>query len=159
MTRIRLSRPLVKSLVGFLLLASACFLPSTALADGAAVTGQYRNLFKEYLNKTDAEIEARIQGAWQQLFAGDPNSEALYYPVAGDMAYVPDINSHDVRSEGLSYGMMIAVQLDRKTIDRLNELINPRTVSGARYNAATQTEIDTEEITFPPEGRSHASSI
>lgn len=39
-----------------------------------------------------------------------------------------------------------AVQLDRKTIDRLDELINPRTVSGARYNAATQTEIDTEEI-------------
>jgi aryl-alcohol dehydrogenase-like predicted oxidoreductase len=38
------------------------------------------------------------------------------------------------------------LQLDRKTLDRLNELINPRTVSGARYNAATQTEIDTEEI-------------
>jgi aryl-alcohol dehydrogenase-like predicted oxidoreductase len=38
------------------------------------------------------------------------------------------------------------ITLDRKTIDRLNELINPRTVSGARYNAATQKEIDTEEI-------------
>jgi len=38
------------------------------------------------------------------------------------------------------------LQLDRKTLDRLNELINPRMVSGARYNAATQTEIDTEEI-------------
>jgi len=98
----------------FLLLTSSFFLPAAFAASGAAVTGQYRNLFKEYLNKTDAEIEARIQGAWQQLFAGDPNSEALYYPVAGDMAYVPDINSHDVRSEGLSYGMMIAVQLDRK---------------------------------------------
>jgi aryl-alcohol dehydrogenase-like predicted oxidoreductase len=39
-----------------------------------------------------------------------------------------------------------AIRLDRHTIDRLNELINPRTVSGARYNAATQAEIDTEEI-------------
>ena len=39
-----------------------------------------------------------------------------------------------------------AIQLDRITIDRLDELINARTVSGARYNAATQTEIDTEEI-------------
>lgn len=38
------------------------------------------------------------------------------------------------------------VRLDRATIDRLNDLVNPRTVSGARYNAATQTEIDTEEI-------------
>ena len=37
-------------------------------------------------------------------------------------------------------------QIDQATIARLNELINPRTVSGARYNAATQTEIDTEEV-------------
>ena len=38
------------------------------------------------------------------------------------------------------------IRLDGATIDRLNALINPRTVSGARYNVATQTEIDTEEI-------------
>ena len=38
------------------------------------------------------------------------------------------------------------VQLDQRAIARLNELINPGTVSGARYNAATQTEIDTEEV-------------
>ena len=38
------------------------------------------------------------------------------------------------------------IQLDAPTIARLDELVNPRTVSGARYNAATQTEIDTEEI-------------
>ncbi|HET9797755.1 MAG TPA: glycosyl hydrolase family 8, partial [Gemmatimonadaceae bacterium] len=29
-------------------------------------------------------------------------------------AYLSDINNHDVRSEGMSYGMMIAVQMDRK---------------------------------------------
>ena len=40
----------------------------------------------------------------------------------------------------------VDVRLDQKTIARLDELVNPRTVSGARYNAATQTEIDTEEI-------------
>ena len=40
------------------------------------------------------------------------------------------------------------VRLDPGTIARLNTLVNPRTVSGARYNAATQTEIDTEEITM-----------
>ena len=40
------------------------------------------------------------------------------------------------------------IELDQRTIDRLNDLINPRTVSGARYNAATQTEIDTEEISL-----------
>lgn len=87
---------------------------SAAQPAGAAFTGAYRNLFKEYLGKTDAEIAARLQGAWRQLFAGDPDSEALYYPVPGGMAYVPDINNHDVRTEGLSYGMMIAVQLDQQ---------------------------------------------
>jgi len=29
---------------------------------------------------------------------------------------------------------------------KLNEAINPSTVSGARYNPAVQQEIDTEEI-------------
>jgi aryl-alcohol dehydrogenase-like predicted oxidoreductase len=38
------------------------------------------------------------------------------------------------------------IRLDQATIERLDALVNPRTVSGARYNAATQTEIDTEEI-------------
>ena len=51
------------------------------------------------------------------------------------------------------------VQLDARTLSRLNDLINTRTVSGARYNAATQTEIDTEEIVLPPEGGSHASPL
>ena len=40
----------------------------------------------------------------------------------------------------------VDVRLDAAAMAILNDLINPRTVSGARYNAATQTEIDTEEI-------------
>lgn len=102
-------RRLLLLTLGFTLAAAPAF------ADGATTTGQYRNLFKEYLGKSDAEIEARVQGAWRQLSEGDPDSQRLYYPVAGDMAYVPDINNNDVRSEGLSYGMMICVQLDRRT--------------------------------------------
>ena len=36
------------------------------------------------------------------------------------MAYIKDINNQDVRTEGMSYGMMIAVQLDKKNeFDRL----------------------------------------
>ena len=37
------------------------------------------------------------------------------------------------------------VRLSPDTLARLNELINPSTVSGARYNATVQQEIDTEE--------------
>jgi aryl-alcohol dehydrogenase-like predicted oxidoreductase len=39
-----------------------------------------------------------------------------------------------------------AITLSAGTLERLDALVNPRTVSGARYNAATQAEIDTEEI-------------
>ena len=40
----------------------------------------------------------------------------------------------------------VDVRLDSAAIARLDAAINPGTVSGARYNAATQTEIDTEEV-------------
>lgn len=73
-----------------------------------------RNLFTEQLGKSKTEIDAKIGAAWQQLFYGNDDTQRLYYPVAGDMAYVADIASTDVRSEGMSYGMMIAVQLDKR---------------------------------------------
>jgi aryl-alcohol dehydrogenase-like predicted oxidoreductase len=38
------------------------------------------------------------------------------------------------------------LQLDGTTLKRFDALINRQTVSGARYNAATQAEIDTEEF-------------
>jgi oligosaccharide reducing-end xylanase len=84
--------------------------PST----GAFASGQYRNLFKEMLGKSDAEIQAKIEAAWQQLFYGNDDTQRVYYPVGEDMAYVLDTGNEDVRSEGMSYGMMIAVQLDKK---------------------------------------------
>ena len=52
----------MKRLLFFLILNSSFFLSGVAATPepaGAAVTGQYRNLFKEYLGKSDAEIAAR----------------------------------------------------------------------------------------------------
>lgn len=87
---------------------------------GSFHSGEYRNLFKEYLGKSDAEVQAKIDASWEQLFYGDDTSERVYYPVGEDMAYIEDIGNGDVRSEGMSYGMMIAVQLDKKEeFDRL----------------------------------------
>ncbi len=64
------------------------------------------------------KISAKIDAAFEQLFHGDPETQAVYYPAGqnanGPLAYLSDINNHDVRSEGMSYGMMIAVQLDKK---------------------------------------------
>ncbi|MFN2169510.1 MAG: glycosyl hydrolase family 8 [Anaerolineae bacterium] len=81
---------------------------------GAFETGRYRNLFVEMLGKSDAEVQAKLHAAWEQLFYGDDATERVYYPVGDDMAYVMDIGNDDVRSEGMSYGMMIAVQMDRQ---------------------------------------------
>jgi len=76
--------------------------------------GHCRDLFRELLGRNDAEVDAKISAAWNQFFHGDAETQRLFYPVDGAMAYVPDIANHDVRTEGLSYGMMICVQLDRQ---------------------------------------------
>lgn len=81
---------------------------------GAALTGEYPNLFATYLGKTDAEVTAKLDAAWHHFFRGDRETQSLYYPLDDGTAYVPDVNNNDVRSEGLSYGMMIAVQLDQQ---------------------------------------------
>lgn len=82
-------------------------------------TGKYRNLFRE-IGKTDAEICAKIDKAWRQLFYGDDARERVYYPVGSDTAYIKDVGNNDIRSEGMSYGMMLTVQLgQREEFDRL----------------------------------------
>jgi oligosaccharide reducing-end xylanase len=87
---------------------------------GAFESNEYSNLFVKYLSKSDAEIKTKINAAWDQLFYGNDNFERVYYPVGEDMAYIEDIGNSDVRTEGMSYGMMIAVQLDKKEeFDRL----------------------------------------
>jgi oligosaccharide reducing-end xylanase len=87
--------------------------PTPAAPIGAFEAGSYRNLFRER-GKSDAEIQAKLDAAWQQLFFGDHDTQRVYYPVGEDMAYIMDIGNGDVRSEGMSYGMMIAVQLDKQ---------------------------------------------
>ena len=94
--------------------AKVTSLPSPPPPSGAFSSGVYRNLFAEYLGKSEAEIQAKLGAAWNQLFYGDDSFERLYYPVGEDMAYIEDTGNGDVRSEGISYGMMIAVQLDRQ---------------------------------------------
>jgi oligosaccharide reducing-end xylanase len=74
----------------------------------------YRNLFSEYLGKSEAEIDAKLDQAWNHFFYGSDESQRIYYPVGEDMAYIYDVGSDDARSEGMSYGMMIAVQLDKQ---------------------------------------------
>ncbi|WP_438020198.1 glycosyl hydrolase family 8 [Sorangium sp. So ce315] len=90
---------------------------STPGGDGAVDTGEYRNLFVE-VGYTQEQVAAKLAAAWDSLFKGDPESESVYFGAgendSGPLAQIRDIASADVRSEGMSYGMMIAVQTDHK---------------------------------------------
>lgn len=87
---------------------------------GSYYTGTYQNLFDDLLGKSGSQVKARVDNAFAQLFNGNDTTERVYYPVEPDMAYIVDILHKDVRTEGMSYGMMIAVQLDKKAeFDRL----------------------------------------
>ena len=85
--------------------------------NGAYKTRQYRDLFAE-LGNSPAESRAKIEKAFQQLFHGDAQQERLYFETganaSGPLAYITDWANNDARSEGMSYGMMIAVQLNKK---------------------------------------------
>jgi len=76
----------------------------------------YRNLFLE-AGFSQPEIDQKVDRAYRDLFEG-PNP--IYFAVGDSMGYVSDIKNHDVRTEGVSYGMMIAVQLNKKDLfDRI----------------------------------------
>ena len=78
--------------------------------------GQYRNVFVE-MGYPASEVDAKLQEVFSDVFCG-PNK--VYFEVGDSMGYVSDVKNHDVRTEGMSYGMMVAVQLDKKDIfDRL----------------------------------------
>jgi oligosaccharide reducing-end xylanase len=92
--------------------------PATNDGTGAFRTGRYRDLFVEQLGRSPAESRARIEQAFQQLFHGDGQEQRVYFEnganANGTLAYVTDWANNDARTEGMSYGMMIAVQLGHK---------------------------------------------
>lgn len=89
----------------------------TNTRQGAFYTDRYRNVFAEY-GYSAAETSARLQAAWEAIF--EDEETRFYFPAGDDMGYMLDTGNHDVRTEGMSYGMMMAVQLGRKDIfDRL----------------------------------------
>ena len=103
--------------VSSLLLASTLTASATSAAPALSST---RNLFAELLGQSSAATAQKIDAGYRQLFHGRDDDQRLYFPVGPDMAYIADVGSNDVRTEGMSYGLMIAVQTDhRAEFDRL----------------------------------------
>ncbi len=94
-----------------LMLLAAC-----SVSIPAEAGGRYRNVFVE-MGYQPAEVDAKVKEVFNDVFHG-PNK--VYFEVGDTMGYVSDIKNHDARTEGMSYGMMIAVQMGEKDIfDRL----------------------------------------
>lgn len=84
--------------------------------EGAFTSGSYRNLFSE-LGYSEKQIDEKLQKMWYDLFEGP---ERIYFEFPDNTAIISDVKNHDARTEGMSYGMMIAVQFNKKDVfDRL----------------------------------------
>lgn len=71
---------------------------------------QYRNVFLEAGYGVE-EIEKRVEDTFWQIFYGP---DKFYYENEDGTGYVMDTGNYDVRTEGMSYAMMMCVQLGKK---------------------------------------------
>ena len=78
---------------------------------------QYPNLFAG-IGKREREIDEKLQKAFRAIF--EDEDERFYFEPDADHGYLLDTGNVDARTEGMSYGMMMAVQMDRRDLfDRL----------------------------------------
>lgn len=87
------------------------------MSRGAYYTNKYPNIFAE-AGISSQQIDKKINDTFNTLFFD--SDEKIYFEMGKDMGYMLDTGNNDARTEGMSYGMMMAVQMDRKDIfDRL----------------------------------------
>ena len=79
---------------------------------GAYYTDNYRNLFNEYLGISQQQTDQKMEQIWNHFFVNEKTK--VYYESDDNTAYIYDTGNQDVRTEGMSYGMMICVQLDKQ---------------------------------------------
>ncbi len=72
---------------------------------------EYRNVFLE-MGKTENEITSRLNDIFDEIFYGD--DRFFFETPDKTMGYLVDTGNIDTRTEGISYGMMMCVQLNRK---------------------------------------------
>lgn len=89
------------------------------MATGAFNTNHYTNRFLT-LGIDQQRINEKINDTWEKLFTDKDPALQIYFEAEPDMGYVVDTGNNDVRTEGQSYGMMMAVQMnDQNVFDRI----------------------------------------
>lgn len=75
--------------------------------------------FLEDAGYEKSAIEKRVNDAWYTIFDSRSRNR-FYFDAPDNTGFMEDTGNIDARTEGMSYGMMMAVQMDRKDIfDRL----------------------------------------
>lgn len=100
---------------------------ATCQGSGALYSSRnYRNLFVDYGIASSADSQQKLQNAYNQLFVNGTSTQKVKFDTNDGMSYILNDKTgenaipQDIRSEGVSYGMMIAVQMnDKATFDRL----------------------------------------
>lgn len=72
---------------------------------------EYRNIFLE-AGYAEDEIVKRVTDTFEEIFYGE--NKFFHITGEGTMGYMEDTGNHDARTEGMSYGMMMCVQMNRK---------------------------------------------
>ncbi|MBQ7926679.1 MAG: xylanase [Lachnospiraceae bacterium] len=91
----------------------------------------YRNIFAE-MGKSEAEIQAKLENAVREFFFGE---DRVYFESGEDMGYMEDTGNHDARTEGMSYGMMMCVQMNMKEeFDRIWKWVKTYMYMDEGYN-------------------------
>ncbi|MBR3929095.1 MAG: xylanase [Clostridia bacterium] len=67
------------------------------------------------IGKTDEEVKARLTELFNVIFF-DEEEKFYFDSPGGEMGYMLDTGNIDARTEGMSYGMMMAVQMNRQDI-------------------------------------------
>ena len=81
------------------------------MTKGAFYSKKYRNVFHE-LGYSEADIDARVEQTFQTMFMAVRRANL---PSGwDDMAYIADTGNIDVRTEGMSYGMMCVQRPQRR---------------------------------------------
>jgi oligosaccharide reducing-end xylanase len=124
--------------------------------------GGYPNAFRDDLGKSDTEIADKLASAFNQLFHGDPVTQAIYVPVAGqNQAYVLDVYHNDIRTQGIGLAMIVALELDKRDeFDRLwtyatTVMKKPSGASAGYFMSQCGTQIGRPIPCLDPGGMEH----
>lgn len=87
---------------------------------GAYYSHEYHNYFADVVGVSEQQVTDRMNRLWDHFFTpgditkvNEDGETTVYYEPNDSMAFIFDVASHDVRTEGMSYGMMISVQMDK----------------------------------------------